>query len=157
MYSGAASMSAKDPRIDAYIDKSADFAKPILKHVRKLVHAGCPDVEETTKWGAPFFMYHGILCMMAAFKGHCTFGFWRGKLMKSLKNDGKADEAMGQFGRITSLVDLPKDKVLLAQIKEAARLNVEGIKAPRAQPKEKKPLRIPAYFTAALKGNPKAF
>ena len=101
-------MGKKDPRVDAYIENSAAFAKPILKHLRKLVHAGCPDVEETTKWGAPFFMYNGILCMMAAFKAHCTFGFWQGKIMKSLKNNGKADEAMGQFGRITSLADFER-------------------------------------------------
>jgi len=42
-------VAKKDPRIDAYIEKATDFAKPILRHLRKLVHAGCPDVEETVK------------------------------------------------------------------------------------------------------------
>src|SRR5262245_53870158 len=149
-------MGKKDPRADAFIAKSAEFARPILCKLRKLVHAGCPEVEETIKWGMPHFMHNGMLCMMAAFKGHCTFGFWKGKLMNSLKSDAKADQAMGQYGRITSLNDLPADKVILAQIKEAARLNAAGVKAPRAKTKEKKPLRLPSYFLAALKGNPKA-
>jgi uncharacterized protein YdeI (YjbR/CyaY-like superfamily) len=150
-------MGTKDPRVDAYIEKSADFARPILSRLRKLVHQGCPQAEETIKWGAPFFMYRGVLCMMAAFKAHCTFGFWKAKLMKTLKHDGKADQAMGQFGRITNVAELPKDKVILTQIKEAAGLNAQGIKAPKAKPKTKKPLRVPNYVAAALKGNPKAF
>ena len=36
-----------DPRVDAYIAKSAPFARPILRRIRELVHEGCPDVEET--------------------------------------------------------------------------------------------------------------
>lgn len=150
-------MGKKDSRVDAYIDKSADFARPILKHLRKLVHAGCPEVEETVKWQFPHFMIHGgILCSMAAFKAHATFGFWKGSLMKSLDGHATSEKAMGQYGRITRLAELPKDKIIIEQVKEAARLNAEGIKAPRVT-KEKKPLRIPPYFTAALKGNPKAF
>jgi uncharacterized protein YdeI (YjbR/CyaY-like superfamily) len=149
-------MGKKDPRVDAYIDRSADFARPILKRIRKLVHASCPDVEETMKWQFPHFMHHGILCSMAAFKEHCTFGFWKGSLMKSLKSHAKSEQAMGQYGRMTKLADLPSDKVLLAQVKEAAQLNAEGVKTPKVK-KEKAPLRIPPYFTAALKGNPKAF
>src|SRR4029079_42019 len=104
----------------------------------------------------PHFMFKGMLCSMAAFKEHCTFGFWKGSLMKSLKGRAKSEQAMGQYGRMTQLADLPSDKVLLEQIKEAAKLNADGVKAPKVK-KEKKPLRIPPYFTAALKGNPKAF
>ena len=137
-------------------EKSADFAKPILKRLRKLIHAGCPDVEESIKWSCPHFMHHGMLCSMAAFKAHCTFGFWKGKLMKSLNATTRADEAMGQYGRITSLDELPDDKIVLAQIKEAAQLNEQSVKAPRAQSKPKKPLKIPAYFGLALKRNAKA-
>jgi hypothetical protein len=74
-------MGKRDPRVDAYIDKSAPFAKPILKHLRKIVHAGCPDVEETIKWQFPHFDYKGIMCGMAAFKNHCAFGFWKGSLI----------------------------------------------------------------------------
>ena len=88
-------MGKKDPRIDAYIEKSAAFAKPILNKIRKLVHAGCPDVEETMKWQFPHFMHHGILCSMAAFKEHCTFGFWKGRLMKTLAGDAKVREGDG--------------------------------------------------------------
>src|SRR5262245_54820651 len=101
----------RDARIDAYIDSSADFAKPILTHIRDLVHATCPDVEETVKWRFPHFMYNGMLCGMAAFKEHCTFGFWKGSLI--VGKDGKpADVAMGQFGRITKVADLPSKRIL---------------------------------------------
>ena len=74
-------MATKDPNIDAYIAKSATFAKPILKHLRTVVHAGCPQVEETMKWSMPHFDYKGMLCGMAAFKEHCSFGFWKESLI----------------------------------------------------------------------------
>src|SRR5678815_1872824 len=100
-------MPKKDPRVDAYIAKAADFAKPILKHLRKLVHTACPEVEETLKWNMPAFTYKGILCGMAAFKEHCTFGAWKHSLIKvQLGAQGKSQEAMGQLGRVKSLNDL---------------------------------------------------
>src|SRR5258707_2858967 len=125
-------MPKKDPRVDAYIAKSAGFAKPILKHLRKLVHRACPEVEETLKWSMPAFTHKGLLCGIAGFKEHCTFGAWKHSLIKSkLGADDKRDEAMGQLGRITSLAELPPDAVLLNYIKEAARLNEEGITVSR--------------------------
>ncbi|MFL5467593.1 MAG: DUF1801 domain-containing protein, partial [Gemmatimonadaceae bacterium] len=100
-------MGKPDPRIDAYIAKSADFAKPILVYLRELVHEACPNVDETIKWGMPHFDYHGILCGMAAFKQHCAFNLWKGSLIV-----GEASrEAMGHFGRITQVSDLPARKV----------------------------------------------
>ena len=146
-------MGKRDPRVDAYIAKSADFAQPILKHIRELVHRGCPEVEETLKWSMPSFAYKGLLCGMAAFKQHATFGFWKHELVV-----GKADEkeGMGQFGRITSLKELPSSKVLLEYIRKAASLNDAGIKAPsrtRAKPGEKRELAVPDYLVAALEKN----
>ena len=94
-------MGITDPRVDAYIAKSAPFARPILAHIRKAVHTGCPDVEETMKWSFPHFVYKGMLCSMASFKAHCAFGFWKGSLLKDSVGSAASDEAMGQFGRIT--------------------------------------------------------
>ena len=149
-------MPKKDPRIDAYIAKSAEFAKPILKHLRKVVHAGCPNVEETMKWSFPHFDYKGVMCGMAAFKEHCAFGFWKAELI--FDGDSNAEqEAMGHFGRITSLADLPNEKTLINYVRKAARLNEKGVKAPwRARQKKKPPLTIPDYFSTALKKNAKA-
>ena len=93
-------MPTKDPRIDAYIANSADFAKPILNHLRKLVHNACPNVEETLKWNMPAFLHKGILCGMAAFKQHCTFGCWKHELI--FPKGSARDGAMGQLGRITA-------------------------------------------------------
>ena len=151
-------MPRKDPRVDAYIAKSAEFAKPVLKQLRKLVHTACPDVEETLKWSMPAFMYKGILCGMAAFKEHCTFGAWKHSLIRiDLGTNHKKDEAMGQLGRITSLDDLPSDAKMLAYIKEAVRLNEEGIKVEKPKRSTvKKELVVPDYFSAALKKNRKA-
>jgi uncharacterized protein YdeI (YjbR/CyaY-like superfamily) len=146
-------MAKKDPRIDAYIAKAAPFAKPILKHLRALVHKGCPEIEETMKWSFPNFDYKGIMCSMAAFKEHCSFGFWKAELLlKPEERRSSTDgDGMGQFGRITSLEDLPKDEVLLGYIKEARRLNDEGIKRPTApKAKVKKELVVPSYFISAL-------
>jgi len=111
-------MSQTDPRIDAYIARSAEFARPILSHLREAVHAACPGAEETLKWGAPSFTYRGkILCGMAAFKQHATFGFWQGALVVNAAADGKREAAMGQFGRLTKLADLPPKRVLAGYIK----------------------------------------
>ncbi len=108
-------MATKDPRIDAYIAKAPAFAKPILKHLRKVVHAGCPDVEETIKWSMPHFDHKGILAGMAAFKQHCAFGFWKGSLVI---DDGRAAEktGMGSFGCIKSLADLPNEKTFVGYV-----------------------------------------
>jgi uncharacterized protein YdeI (YjbR/CyaY-like superfamily) len=142
----------KDPRVDAYIAKSADFAKPILTHLRKLVHKACPNVEETLKWNMPAFLHKGILCGMAAFKAHCTFGAWKHSLIKTqLTADDKSDEAMGRLGRITSKADLPPDKVLLAYVSEAVRLNDDEIQRKRPKPRAKKKLIVPPDFAAAMK------
>jgi hypothetical protein len=105
-------MPKKDPRVDVYIANSADFAKPILKHVRKLVHAACPEIEETMKWRFPHFMRKGIVCGMAAFKEHCTLGFWKSSLLAKMHTDsgGGDGPAHGQFGGITGLADLSAQK-----------------------------------------------
>lgn len=145
-------MGKKDARVDAYIERSAEFARPILKHLRKTVHAACPEAEETIKWSMPFFMHRGMLCMMAAFKAHCSFGIVKGKLVFG---EGERD-GMGHLGKIASLKDLPSDIILAGYIKKAAALNEAGVKAPRARSAAKKELKVPDYFVAALKKNAKA-
>lgn len=150
-------MVKKDPRVDAYIVKSADFAKPILNHIRKVVHTACPDVGEALKWGMPNFLYKGMMCNMAAFKEHCAFGFWKGKLIFDKGHVKDPAEAMGNFGRTTSLTDLPSEKMLIGYIKKAMRLNEEGAKTlAKRKFEEKGKLVIPAYFMDALKKNKKA-
>ena len=145
-----------DPRVDAYIAKSAEFAQPILRHLRDLVHMACPAAQETIKWGMPSFEYHGILCGFAGFKAHCTFGFWRRGMTDVIaKEGGKAEQAMGDLGRITSLGDLPSDRSMLGYIRQAAKLNEAGGPA-RPKPKPKKPLAMPADLAGALKKNAKA-
>jgi uncharacterized protein YdeI (YjbR/CyaY-like superfamily) len=149
-------VATKDPRIDAYIAKSADFAKPILKHLRKIVHTGCPEVTETMKWSMPHFDYKGVMCGMAAFKEHCAFGFWKEALIFDRKKTAEKT-AMGSFGCIKSLADLPSEKTLAGYVKKAAALNEAGIKTHgRTQPKKKEAIPVPNDFTAALKKNAKA-
>jgi uncharacterized protein YdeI (YjbR/CyaY-like superfamily) len=155
-------MATKDKKIDAYIAKSADFAKPILNHIRELVHKTCPTVEEKVKWGMPFFDYKGeMLCHIASFKQHAVMGFWKASLMKDpvLVENAKSETGMGHLGRITSLKEMPPDKKIIAWIKEAMELNDKGIKLPaKVKPtdKEKKELTVPDYFTKALAKNKKA-
>lgn len=148
-------MGTRDPRIDAYIAKSADFAKPILQHLRATVHAACPDVEEGWKWSAPHFLYLGMLCGMAAFKQHCAFGFWKGPLIVA-PEDRAGQEAMGQFGRITSVADLPPRRVLVGYLKKAMQLNEAGLSLPRRKPVRRKPPTLPAELKRALARNRKA-
>jgi uncharacterized protein YdeI (YjbR/CyaY-like superfamily) len=148
-------MGSRDPRIDQYIAKAPEFARPILAHLREVVHDACPEVEETMKWSTPHFTSGGMLCHMASFKQHCAFGFWKGALV--MGDGAHSDDAMGQFGRLTSLADLPADDVLAGYVREAKRLNAEGVKAPaRAKPAEKKELAMPDDLAAALRENPDA-
>lgn len=146
-------MGTRDPRVDAYIAKSADFAQPILQHVREVVHAACPQVEETMKWSFPHFMYEGILCSMASFKGHCTVNFWKGALVVGEEHD-RSDEAMGQLGRLTSVKDLPPKKVLTGYVKEAMRLNEQGVTVAKRKPaRPAPPAEAPDDLLAALRKN----
>ncbi len=148
-------MATPDPRIDAYIARAADFARPLLAELRRQVHAHCPEVSETMKWGFPHFMYRErILCSMAAFKAHCAFGFWLGEAMEI---DGRSREAMGHFGRLTSLADLPGEAAMQALVFQAMALLEAGAQLPsRSRPKEKKPLAVPEDLREALEGNPEA-
>ena len=148
-------MPATDARIDAYIEKSADFAQPILTHLRKLIHKACPQVTETVKWGMPSFEYKGILCGIAAFKQHCTFMFWKQSLMET-DAFPKNKTAMGSFGRITSLKDLPPDKVMIGLIHQAIELNEKGVKVQKKPPTTKKDLVVPDELTKVLSKNKKA-
>lgn len=153
-------MGKKDPRVDAYISKSAEFAKPILNHIRTVVYKACPEVEETIKWGFPHFNYKGMLCSMAAFKQHCAFTFWKASLMKDSKKilDVNRENAMGHFGKIVSVKNLPPDKIFSQYIKDAAALNDAGINfLSKPKSKEKKELIVPDYFKKELKKNKKAF
>ena len=153
-----------DPKVDAYIEKAQPFAQPILTHLRKLLHKGCPDVEEAIKWGHPFFLYRGtILGHMAAFKQHCSFGFWGEEIGATLR-DAKVvqDGGMGSLGKITSVKDLPSEKEMLGWIRQSSALIDSGehtsimagrnkvAKAPKPAPKSS------PEFAAALKKNKKA-
>ena len=149
-------MPRKNPAVDRYIAQAAPFAQPILKHLRKIVHAGCPAVEETIKWGFPHFDYKGTLAGMAAFKAHCSFGFWKGALIFG-PEIAERDDAMGHFGRITRLSDLPNEEILIGYVCRAAELNDAGIKVPRgAKPKGPRVLEVPNDLSAALRKNAKA-
>jgi hypothetical protein len=151
-------MGTKDPRVDDYIAAAAPFARPILKHLRRLIHRTCPDVEETMKWSFPHFQYRGILCSMAAFKAHSAFGFWKGALLNG--NAGGLEKtnrtAMGHLGRITSKRDLPPDAVMTALISEAMQLNEMDVKPPRHARRPGLKPKIPGYFASALRNDKKA-
>jgi uncharacterized protein YdeI (YjbR/CyaY-like superfamily) len=153
-------MEQYDSRVDAYIDKAAPFAQPILQHLRQLVHSVSPLLTETMKWGFPFFDYKGSVCQMAAFKGHMGFGFWKqSQLNDPAKLIQREDGTAGSFGKITSIDELPADEILIDFIKQAMALNeTENIK-----PKEKKitapkaTIEMPVDFAKLLALNPKAF
>jgi hypothetical protein len=147
-------MPARNPRVDDYIAKAPDFARPILTHLREVVHSTCPQVEEAIKWRMPSFEYKGMLCGMAAFKEHAVFGFWKHELV--VGGDRKAQDAMGSFGCLKSLGDLPSAKALAGYVRKAMKLNDEGVKAPRKKTRPKKAVPIHPEFRAALGRNSRA-
>lgn len=144
-------MPATDPRIDAYIAKSASFAQLLLTEIRARVHRACPNVEETIKWGMPAFMYGGkILCGMAAFKQHASFGFWRREVAGTTGD--KEHDAMGQFGKLTDVKQLPNKTEFTRMIKVAMALI--DTNAPTSTNTRKHPrpaLVMPDDFAAAIK------
>lgn len=154
----ATSAEKKDKLVDAYIGKSPDFAKPVLTQLRAIVHDACPGVEEDIKWSCPHFLYRDkVLCSMAAFKQHCAFHIWHGGQVVDAK-DNKSDEAMGQFGRITSVEELPSKKAIAGYLKKAMALIDSGAKRferPKAKP-ENKEVVVPDDFAAALGKSKKA-
>ena len=142
-----------DPRIDAYIERQAEFAKPILTHLRGVIHEACPECEETLKWSMPSFTYKGkILASFAAFKAHATFGYWNDSM---LQKEEKNRSAMGQFGRLTSLADLPDRERLIDLTRQSVALIDSGAKPQRTTAK-KAPFTVPQDMRAAIDGNPAA-
>jgi uncharacterized protein YdeI (YjbR/CyaY-like superfamily) len=136
-----------DPRIDAYIAGRAEFARPILSHLRQRFHTACPQVEETIKWSMPFFLYRGrLLANMAAFKAHASFGFWDRAEMGA----GRDKDGMGQFGKLTSLADLPDDARLDASIRAAVALLEAEDRPKRAVRPAKPEAEVPAALAVAL-------
>jgi uncharacterized protein YdeI (YjbR/CyaY-like superfamily) len=143
-----------DPRVDTYIDNAAEFARPILKYLRKLVHEVCPEVTETLKWRQPSFEYKGMLCGMGAFKQHCVFGFWKHTLL--LGDDAKAREAMGSFGCLKELSDLPPKATLVRLMRKAMVLNDEGVRNVRTKTVARKKTAMHPELAAALGKKKKA-
>lgn len=152
-------MAVIDPRVDAYIEKAAPFAQPILKRVRQLVHTACPDVKETIKWGFPHFDHQGMMFSIAAFKQHCAMSFWKASIMKDPYKimTPVGETAMGHFGKLTGMESLPSDQILIEYLMEAAKLNEDGVKLPPKPVKRKAAeLTVPDYFLSALDTHPEA-
>lgn len=143
-------------KVDTYINHSPEFARPLLNHWRALIHRECPDAEETIKWGMPFFTRKALLSNMAAFKGHCAFGFWHGAEAAAAAGFTPDDTAMGLLGRITCLADFPPEKVITRLIREAIGLDDAGFKKSSRPAKAMPALVIPDDLAAALKTNAKA-
>jgi uncharacterized protein YdeI (YjbR/CyaY-like superfamily) len=144
----------RDPRVDAYIAKSQPFARPILEKVRERVHAVLPEVEEAMRWSMPAYTLRGkIVLVTSAFKAHAALNFWRGQEI----GDGQPKAgAMGQFGRLTSVSDLPPDHEIDELIREAAAL-VRTARAPRkTKHAPKPPPEMHPGFQTALGKAPKA-
>ena len=151
-------MGKRDARVDAYIAKQKEFAKPILTHLRDVVHAACPEVEETVKWSSPFFDYKGQpMCNMAAFKEHAAFGFWKAPLIDGLGTKSMSDDkGAGHFGRIATVKDLPSIKELTGYIEAAMKLNDEGVVVAKAKSSAKPEAKVPPELAIALSKNKKA-
>ena len=149
-------------RVDAYIEKAQPFAQPILRKIREMVHTHHPEIGEAIKWGMPMFTYRGKnLCHMAAFKAHAAFGFWRREGAEKREADARDDaaEGMGQFGKLTSVDELPPQAVIAELIDEGMAL-IDGAAKARAAPEKRPPRAIvsetPPALAAALAANPKA-
>lgn len=147
----------RNPKIDEYLDRAEEFAKPILTHLRSLIHAACPEVTEELKWGNPHFDYRGeMMCIFAAYTKHCSFSFWKDALMDDprLKVSSDLPAAKRFMGKLTAVEDLPSDSELIGWIKEAMALNEQGVKLPPRKSEGPKVVGIPEAFSERLATNP---
>ncbi len=150
-------MKSTSAKVDAYIAKSAPFAQPILKKLRRLFHEACPEIEEVMKWGMPHFVQKGNVACIAAFKAHARFLFWKAKLMSDPHELFRADSpSFMNATRLTNVSQLPSDDILRDYIREAVQLNVEGVKTPAAKKQVHKPVVVPPYLKKSLAAHPKA-
>ena len=151
-------MGERSAEVEAYVAGAPEFARPILERIRDAFHAGCPDLVERMKWGIPAFEYKGMLGGMAFFKKHVAFGFWKGRVMADpahLFDGGPRASTMNV--KVASLADLPPKKVLVAYVREAKRLNDEGVKDPvRARPRGSIEVKVPDDLASALARNSRA-
>ena len=147
-------MGQRSPAFDTYIAKAPPFARPILERIREAFHAGAPDLTETFKWSMPHFDYKGPLGGMAAFKKHVNWGFWKQKLM----DDPHAILGKGGMGggRVEDISEMPAKKIIVEYVRQAVRLNEEGVKVPRPSRKSAAPVEVPPDLEAALRRNKKA-
>ncbi|MGN6394844.1 MAG: YdeI/OmpD-associated family protein [Mucilaginibacter sp.] len=150
-------MQQYDDRVDAYIDKAAPFAQPILKHIRQVIHSASPLITETMKWSMPFFEYKGPVAMMASFKQHLGFGFWKSSRLNdpnAYLKGGDDEAAAGSFGRIEKMEDLPPDEAIINFIHQLLALNESGVKEPKKPATASKPeLPMPDDFKELLSAN----
>jgi uncharacterized protein YdeI (YjbR/CyaY-like superfamily) len=150
-------MSNYNQRVDEYIANAEDFAKPIMEHLRSIIHDTCPSVEEIIKWGIPHFDYKGdMMCILAAYNKHCSFSLYKAELMNDpmIQRSVQLGQKMGYMDKIKSLSDLPAQEVLVAYIREAMILNENGIKKAKSIPTEKpKEIEVPDYFAQKLEAN----
>lgn len=147
--------------VDQYIEKSPEFAQPILEKIRKAAHKACPDLDEAMKWSVPHFEMDGLLASMCSFKAHARLSFWKGMQLSDPENllEGHGNTGMSGM-KLKSVKDLPTQKVLVAYFKEAAALNAKLSQEATSSPKKKaakvKVPTMPSDLTSALKNNKQA-
>lgn len=152
-------MNNLNKKVDDYIAKSEPFAKPILEHLRAIIHETCPDVGEDIKWGTPHYSYKGDhLCMLGSFKNHCSFSIYKAEFLKDEKIAAsvKAGKKFGYMDKVKSVSELPSTETLISLIKEAMSINEQGIKKVIPVSDKPKTLETPDYLLDALAANEKA-
>ncbi|MCD0472277.1 YdeI family protein [Flavobacterium sp. JAS] len=146
-------------KVDEYIAKSEDFAKPILEYLRQIIHETCPDAAEDIKWGTPHYAYKGDhLCMIAGFKNHCSFSLYKAEFIKNkeIAESVKAGKKFGYMDKLKSVSELPSKNILISLIKEAMTINEQGIKKEKTVSDKPKVIETPEYLVEALNANKKA-
>ncbi len=139
-------------KIDAYIEKSPEYAQPILHKLRELIHKSDPEIVEDWKWG-PNFNREGMVCGFGAFKHHVGFVFFQGALLKDPANilDKDSKNVKTRTIKITSVEEI-NDTILTEYIREAVGNNVAGKKI-KITPVS---IEIPEEITALLSRHPTA-
>lgn len=74
--------TARDPRVDAYIDALPDWQQAVCRQVRALIHDADPEIEETIKFtDRPYFVLAGNVCALLAAKTHVNVFLYDGAIV----------------------------------------------------------------------------
>ncbi|MCB0792148.1 MAG: DUF1801 domain-containing protein [Flavobacteriales bacterium] len=140
-------------RINSHIAEQDEWKRRLMVRLRQLIHQVDPGIEETWRWNGPHFDRNGIMLGMSAHKTCVSIWFHKGALLKDprrLFEPLEKDEAKGMRVYKLKESDAIDEKAFTELVKQAVKLNEDGVKLSEAKP-ARKTLVVPPELESVLK------